>query len=201
MEIIRLDQSQKQKAAMLYARVFFDYPQFVTYHPSLEWRKRHFTTYCEFGLKTAFRYGEVYADPDLRGVICWFPPENTFISTMKYLKVPGFIPLVRLVGLKNFSRIITCEDYSGKVQRDIIPGPHWYLWGFAVDQDFRMRGIGSSLMEPGIARADQQGLPIYLETHDENKVPYYQKRGFELIRSERVPKIELPFWCLLRQPA
>jgi hypothetical protein len=55
-------------------------------------------------------------------------------------------------------------------------------------------------MEPGLARADQQGLPCYLETHDEKNIPYYQKRGFELVRAEHVPGVGLPFWCFVRQP-
>ena len=81
-----------------------------------------------------------------------------------------------------------------------MPCPHWYLWGLAVDPDCQGQGIGSWLMKPGVKRAAQQGLPIYLETHDEKNVPFYQKRGFNLVRSERVPSANLPFWCMVRQP-
>ncbi len=52
----------------------------------------------------------------------------------------------------------------------------------------------------GLVRADQQGLPTYLETHDMQNVPFYRKRGFELVRSESVPGIGFAFWCLVHQP-
>jgi hypothetical protein len=55
-------------------------------------------------------------------------------------------------------------------------------------------------MKPGLEIADQQHLPCYLETHDEANIPYYQKRGFELVRSEQVPGVGLRFWCFVRQP-
>ena len=200
MEVIRLDPSKLQQAAMIYARAFFDYPEFVSYLPSREWRTRHFTAYCEMGLNFALRYGEVYTTPDLKGIIAWFPPGKTHFANWMYLKVPGFIRIMLLIGWKNASRITTCEDYVAEVHEKILPGPHWYLWGLAVDPDCQGQGLGTTVMQPGLTRADQQGLPVYLETHDEKNIAYYQKRGFDLVRSERVPGIDLPFWCFVRQP-
>jgi GNAT superfamily N-acetyltransferase len=200
MEIIRLDLSLVQQAADVYSRVFFDYPQFVCYHPNRDWRTQHFTDYCEVGLRFALRYGEVYSTPDIKGLIGWFAPGLTHFTTWMYLKIPGFLHQAILIGWKNLSRITACEDYAAKVHGEIMPGPHWYLWGLGVDLDRQGQGIGTQLMEPGLTRADQQGLPTYLETHDEQNIAYYQKRGFELVRSERVPSIDLPFWCLVHQP-
>jgi len=200
MEVIRLDPSKKQQAAAIFSRAFFDYPQFTCYHPSRDWRLQHFTEYCAMGLGFALRYGEVYTTLDVKGLIAWFAPGKTHFTSAMYFVVPGFLHQTILIGWMNLSRITTCEDYSAKVQEEVVPGPHWYLWGLAVDPDYQRQGIGSRLMEPGLIRADQQGLPTYLETHDEKNIPYYQKHGFELVRSERVPGIDLPFWCLVRHP-
>jgi hypothetical protein len=201
MELIRPDRSQLKTAAVPFARAFFDYPLFICYHPSHEWRTRHFTAYCELGLRYAFRYGKLYTTPDLKGTICWFPPGKTHINSWLYFKDPLFFHQAILMGWKTLSRITTCEDYAAQVHGEIMPGPHWYLWALAVDPDCQGQGIGVWLMEPGLWLADQQGLPIYLETHDINNIAFYKKRGFELIRSECVPGIDLPFWCLVRQPA
>ena len=200
MELIRLDPSKSHEAAVCYARAFFEYPQFVCYHPSREWRTRHFTAYCDFGLKFALRYGEVYATPDVKGLIGWFAPGKTHFSNWMYATTPGFFSMAWLMGWNNFSRSMACEDYTAKVHGEIMPGPHWYLWGLAVDPDCQGQGMGTELMQPGLARADQQHLPCYLETHDEKNIAYYQKRGFEMVRSERVPGMDLPFWCFVRQP-
>lgn len=200
MEEIRLDSSKIKPAADIYSRAFVDYPQFLCYHPSKVWRIRHFTSYCEVGLRFALRYGEVYASPDFKGVICWFAPHKNHFTTAMYLRIPGFLRQAILIGWKNLSRITTCEDYAAKVHREIMPGPHWYLWGLAVDPEYQRQGIGSRLMEPGLRRADNLGLPTYLETHDDQNIAYYQKNGFELVRSECVPGIGLSFWCFVHQP-
>ncbi len=59
--------------------------------------------------------------------------------------------------------------------------PHYYLWGLAVDPNHQVKGIGAALMLPVLTQADAQKVPIYLETHDEKNVSYYQKHGFDLI--------------------
>ncbi len=81
-----------------------------------------------------------------------------------------------------------------------MPGPHWYLWGLAVDPDCQSRGLGTLLMQPGLAQADQEHLPCYLETHAAHNISFYEKRGFKLVRSEKVPGIDVPFWCFVRMP-
>ena len=48
-------------------------------------------------------------------------------------------------------------------------------------------------------KADQEHLPIYLETHAEQNVAYYQCLGFSLLRQTEVPGYDLPFWCMVRQ--
>jgi ribosomal protein S18 acetylase RimI-like enzyme len=200
MEQIRLNTSQIKQAAVIYSRAFFDYPQFTCYHPSRDWRTRHFTSYCELGLRFALRYGEVYTNGDFKGIIGWFAPHRNHFTSSMYLVIPEFYRQAILIGWKNLSRITACEDYAAKVHGEVMPEPHWYLWGLAVDPDYHGQGIGTQLMEPGLKRADEQGLPTYLETHDEDNIAYYQKRGFELVRSEHVPGIGLPFWCLVHQP-
>lgn len=47
-----------------------------------------------------------------------------------------------------------------EVQKEILPGPHSYLWTLAVDPSFQGRGIGKSLLKPGLDRADEQDTPI-----------------------------------------
>jgi hypothetical protein len=55
-------------------------------------------------------------------------------------------------------------------------------------------------LQPVLERADAGRLPCYLETHDHKNVAFYNKRGFELVRSENLPGYDLPFWCMVRQP-
>lgn len=54
--------------------------------------------------------------------------------------------------------------------------PHWYLQtlGAAVPG----RGVGGALLRDGLARADAQGLPAYLESSAPGNVEIYERFGF-----------------------
>ncbi|KAK4547829.1 hypothetical protein LTR36_010548 [Oleoguttula mirabilis] len=54
----------------------------------------------------------------------------------------------------------------------------WYLAGLCVDPDYQRQGIASLLMEGGLRQADEDGLPIYLESTPEG-VHVYPRLGFE----------------------
>jgi hypothetical protein len=55
-------------------------------------------------------------------------------------------------------------------------------------------------MRPLLTQTNAQKMPIYLETHDEKNVRYYQRHGFNLLRTTCIPKHGLPIWCMLREP-
>jgi predicted N-acetyltransferase YhbS len=77
---------------------------------------------------------------------------------------------------------------------------HYYLWGLAVDPKWQQKGVGTALLKPFLEKADSEKMPVYLETHDEKNVLYYQRQGFSLIHTSSIPKYELPIWCMLREP-
>lgn len=52
------------------------------------------------------------------------------------------------------------------------------LSGLAVHPDYQRQGIAGKLMQFGLDRADEEGLPIYL-TASEKGVALYSKYGFE----------------------
>lgn len=56
--------------------------------------------------------------------------------------------------------------------------PHWYLYLLAVDAGARGMGIGSALLDHGLARADASGLPAHLEATSEGAARLYERHGF-----------------------
>jgi ribosomal protein S18 acetylase RimI-like enzyme len=200
MEVIKLDPHQIKKAAAVVAAAFFDYPMFTFYFPDPERRTRYLSWYLGNVLNCAVRYGEVYTNPEIYGVIFTLPPGHTKISTWEYLQ-NGFLLTPFMLGFRNYRKSMECEDFVGLTQENLMKDrSHYYLWGLAVEPSCKAQGIGSALMQPVLAKADAQKMPVYLETHDEKNVRYYQKRGFDLIHTVRIPKHELPIWCMLREP-
>jgi ribosomal protein S18 acetylase RimI-like enzyme len=56
--------------------------------------------------------------------------------------------------------------------------PHWYLLALGVAADARRLGVAGRLLDIGLARADADRLPCYLETHSAAAAQLYARHGF-----------------------
>lgn len=200
MEIIKLNPRQIHQASIVLSASFFDYPMFKFYFPDPKRRTRYLPWYFRNILSCALSYGEVYTTPDISGVIFTLPPGHTKISMWEYIQ-NGFFLTPFLLGFRNYKQSMDCENFVGYTQEMLMKNRlHYYLWGLAVEPSQKAKGIGKALMRPILAKADAERIPVYLETHDERNIRYYQKHGFGLIHTVRIPKYELPIWCMLREP-
>lgn len=200
MEVIKLDPRQKKKAVDVVVTAFFDYPMFDLYFPDRSRRSHVMTWYLGNVLNCALRYGDVYTNPEISGVIFTLPPGHTKISQLEYIQ-NGFLAAPFVLGLRDFSRSQECETFVANEHENIMQDrPHYYLWGLVVDPAHKRQGIGTRLLLRFIEKADDQKMPIYLETHDEKNVEYYQRVGFVLVRSSIIPGSDVPIWCMVREP-
>ena len=99
-------------------------------------------------------------------------------------------------GIDCFPRALRWEELISKHHpRE----PHWYLQTLSVEPASQRRGIGTALIEPGLERADADGVGAYLETQRRDNIPYYERFGFEL-----TDEISLhdspPLWLMWREP-
>ena len=199
LNIVRLRKQQLEQASQVLSKSFFNYPMFTFYFPDIKRRVLYLPWYFRQILNCARRYGKVYTTPDVTGVIFSLPPEHTKISMWEYIK-SGFLLTPLIMGFRNYKRARDCERFVEETQERIMKlRPHYYLWGLAVDINQKAKGISSALMQPVLDRADQEEMPVYLETHSEANIPYYRRHGFELIASETIPMHNLSFWCMVRE--
>ena len=63
---------------------------------------------------------------------------------------------------------------------------HWYLDTIATDPDLHGRGLGGRLLDHDLAVRDSGGDACALDTHTEENVGFYRRRGFEVIGSGRL---------------
>ena len=200
MEIINLNARQKEKAVDVLVAAFFDYPMFDLYFPDPERRKRILPWYLGKVLNCALRYGEVYTNPEVSGVIFTLPPGHTKISQWEYMQ-NGFTPAPFVLGLRDFVRSQECEDFVAGQHEILMNGRlHYYLWGLVVEPTHKRQGIGTALLRPVLEKADAEKMPVYLETHDERNIDYYQRANFKLVGSSKISKSEVPVWCMVREP-
>ncbi|KAJ5306883.1 Acyl-CoA N-acyltransferase [Penicillium antarcticum] len=71
------------------------------------------------------------------------------------------------------------EELKGKWMGD---RPHYYLDMLAVHPSHQGRGLASKLLKWGLARADDEGVEVYLSSSPEGK-PVYEKYGFRDLES------------------
>ena len=160
-----------------------------------------------FTLRAGIRYGAAYApSPGLEGIAIWLPPGRPHIDTWMALSsgilaLRGSLP--RGSGLRRsfLRRMMAYSDYSERLHDRIAPGPHWYLLAIGTRSGYRGKGYGAMLLRPMLERFDREGLPCYLETHNEANVSLYAHFGFAVAEQGTLPHSSQKHWAMLREPA
>ena len=89
-------------------------------------------------------------------------------------------------------------QYIDAVHSRMAPFKHWFLQTIGVDPQFQGRGYASKLLTPMLSRIDEESLPCYLETLEEQNVGLYEHFGFKVIEESKVPNTNLTNWAMLR---
>jgi len=138
---------------------------------------------------------DVYTTDRLGGAAIWLPPGGWRPSAGLQLRM---LPRVVLITREEFPRFLR---YFNFIESRHPHEPHWYLSLLGVDPELQGRGFGSHLLQPGLRRCDQDGLPAYLETDTERNVALYQRHGFRVTEELPLPGGGPPFWLMWRDPA
>jgi GNAT superfamily N-acetyltransferase len=77
--------------------------------------------------------------------------------------------------------------------------PHWFLPLIAIDPFLRGKGFGAALMEYGLAACDRDGAPAYLDSTHRRNIPFYERFGFELVRTIEIGG-HPPVYPMIRPP-
>jgi GNAT superfamily N-acetyltransferase len=79
--------------------------------------------------------------------------------------------------------------------------PLLYLSHIGVVPERQGEGIGSALMRDGLARADHDGVPTWLETSLASNAAYYETFGFRTVVHEDAPEGGPHVWFMRHDPA
>ena len=205
--VIRLPGGRLGEAAGVLARVFHDNPNFVDLFPAERVRARALGRLQTAGLRDALGFGHVYAavrgpmgsgSEELVGVAAWLPPGGFPLSPWR--KVRALPDMVSILAATPRSSLRLLR-YTDRLTRLHPAQPYWYLQVVGVDPAARGLGIGTRLVEPVLALADEAGEPCYLETMTERNVGWYQSLGFE-VRDAGVRFVPggPPNWTMIRPP-
>ena len=133
-------------------------------------------------------------------VALWLPPgrEIGFRATLRSgFALPRFVSGLPSQERKRMLAVLAQLDEKRK---ESVPESHWYLSAVGVEPDSQGRGLGSALVRSGIAKAERDDAPIYLETETEGNVGYYEGLGFRVIDEIAATGLDLPIWLMIRPP-
>ena len=199
MKIVMLDKKMQKRAAAVVAAAFFDYPMMQHYFPDAGKRRSALPWYMEKTLACAMRYGEVITTEDCAGIMFTLPPGHARLTDAEYIKC-GFLFVPFVMGFGNYKISNECEKFVADTHERLMNGrEHYYLWGLVTDPAVQRSGVGKALLKTLTDKADSESMPVYLETHDQRNVTYYNQFGFKLVCEVTIPEHGLDLWCMIRE--
>lgn len=127
------------------------------------------------------------------GATLWRAPGKTHAGRLEFLK--SALPLAYTFG-SALGRAIALGEAIDKSHPK--GGDYWYLHYAGVRPDHQGKGWGGAAIRAGIAHANADGKPCFLETATPENVGLYQRLGFRIISEWDAPKGGPHFWSMLR---
>ncbi|MBA2314423.1 MAG: GNAT family N-acetyltransferase [Chloroflexi bacterium] len=189
-----------EACARLLALSFHDDPGTMVFEPDDARRARilpaFFRTFVAASL--AEDADLVVAGDPVAGIASWFGPDRHGPSP-EAMDANGFGEALEQMGPEASRRLLAMVGEIEVQHERLTDDPHLRLEFFGVEPGRQGSGIGSALIEHGHRRADELGLPCYLETFTKPNVRYYERRGYRVI-GEYVVGEGVPVYGLARPP-
>lgn len=191
--------SQVEQGAGLLARVFQLDPAMQYIMGDRASMSDKSVRFYRASIRMGLLYGEVYTTPSMDGVVVWISPEN-FDLTFRQVLRTGFLTAMLSMGLKPMMRIMRSMNYGEKLAKQVISGPHWELGVIGVEPSQQGKGIGATLIQPILDRADAENVPCFLVSGNERNLTFYKRHGFEIAAQGQTLKTGPEIWVMLREP-
>lgn len=141
------------------------------------------------------RFGLIYCEDQNRGFAVWVPPDarHTFIDRVRLV-------VEMASAVKTSRNAINQWRFYRMVDSFHPKQPHYYLSFLGVSPELWGKGVGPALIAPVLQRADQEGMPVYLETETEKNVRFYTRHGFKVVNQGASSDNRVQIWMMWRDP-
>ncbi len=187
--IVRAAPDRLPALAELLGRAFVDDPMIQW---PLDWKGSVETVTTMFGYlyDAPIRGGLMWEAGEGYGVAAWIPPgaatDLMDADRAARERYGGLVP----DGGDRYQRM---WDW---IETKIPVEPVWYLDTIATDPAWRSTGIGGALLRHGLAFAETDGVPAFLETARPQNVSLYEHFGFRVSEEADVPEGGPHIWFM-----
>lgn len=198
-EVIPLHAKDYLAAGGTLSRAFLDDPLWSVLMSDPQTRQARLAQmFTGLAKTTAAASGVVETTPGLEAVALWLPPgkELGWWSMVRSgMSMPRF---AMALPAQDRRRMIAVLRQGDQRREELMPKPHWYLEAIGVEPEHQGAGFGSALVRAGMARADRDKTPVYLETEAAGNVAYYEHLGFDVVERIVATGLNLPLWLMIR---
>ncbi|MEO1014133.1 MAG: GNAT family N-acetyltransferase [Pseudomonadota bacterium] len=129
----------------------------------------------------------------------WLPcGQAPKLNAFREMRIAGAI-----LASGGFSAVRRSFRLADAVENSHPATPHYYLFAVGVRTEMQGRGLGRRVIQEGLALADRDGAPAYLENSRARNAPLYQSLGFrkcgDIPLPEGAPPLA-PMWRDARPP-
>ncbi len=197
-EVVDLPRARLPEASVVLADAFLDDPGWQDVGPDDPKRLHaYIRRVCAGVLKIVDKRGgriwQVERDGTMLGVCATLDPGMWPPPQLSSLVAQALGPI--LGGPFVFARSLRGDGamHEGHPEVD-----HFFVWMLAVSPAAQRTGVGRALLNTGLARAAELGVPTYLDTANPANLPYYGSFGFENTGETRLPR-GAPLWFMFRE--
>jgi GNAT superfamily N-acetyltransferase len=173
-----------------FSAAFFTDPVMSWCYPDPERRRRVLPETFRAIVAATLPHGGVDTVVDARAGAVWVPPDAAIDGerlAQDLLDVSGD-------DAHRVERLLELMDAEHPAD-----DAHQYLMVLGTRPEWQSHGLGSALLHAELDPCDEDGMPAYLEATSERNRQLYQRHGFEVTTTVRLPGGP-PFWCMWREP-
>jgi GNAT superfamily N-acetyltransferase len=150
----------------------------------------HAAAYIDAFGGAALDHGSAFRTEAYRGAALWLPPGVKPDEDRLAALFDRTVPATRR---RILHQVLTQMEAATPAM------PHWHLPLIGIDPAWQNQGIGSLLMRHAGDMFDRLGVAAYLESSSERNIPFYQRLGYQVLRTIRVGDCP-PISPMLRLP-
>jgi ribosomal protein S18 acetylase RimI-like enzyme len=185
------DTSEHDRIAKTLARAFQNEEACSYIFPDPEERARRLIAMFRVIVANDAPAGSIYQTEGGEAITLWRAPGKASGTPWEFTK--SLFPFISALG-PGIGRGL---KIGGLIEKHHPREPFYYLHFAGCAPEHQGNGYGGAAIRAGLAQADADHLPTYLETATERNLGLYRNLGFEVIAEWSVTRA-LPFWGMLR---